>query len=95
MPPVLCLTATAKPDVKADIIEYFLDRLDIELNVFDGGAQRNNLEFVVVRTSGGEKFAHVHQIIAEHLPAHQPGGAIVYCATRQQTQEIATIPAGE
>ena len=89
VPPVLCLTATAKPDVKAEIIDYFLDRLDIELNVFDGGAQRNNLEFVVVRTSGGEKFAHVHQIIATYLPPHEPGGAIVYCATRQGTEEIA------
>ena len=88
VPPVLCLTATAKPDVKAEIIDYFLDKLDIELNVFDGGAERNNLEFVVVRTSGGEKFAHVHQIIAAHLPAHEPGGAIVYCATRQGTEEI-------
>ena len=91
VPPVLCLTATAKPDVKAEIIEYFLDKLDIELNVFDGGAQRDNLEFLVVRTSGGEKFAHVHQIIAEHLPVHKPGGAIVYCATRRQTEEVANF----
>ena len=89
VPPVLCLTATAKPDVKAEIIDYFLDNLDIELNVFDGGAERNNLEFVVVRTSGGEKFAHVHQIIATYLPAQEPGGAIVYCATRRQSEEIA------
>ena len=88
VPPVLCLTATAKPDVKAEIIDYFLDKLDIELNVFDGGAERNNLEFVVVRTSGGEKFAHVHQIIATYLPAQEPGGAIVYCATRRRTEEI-------
>ena len=89
VPPVLCLTATAKPDVKAEIVDYFLDKLDVKLNVFDGGARRNNLEFVVVRTSGGEKFAHVHQIITEHLPAQKPGGAIVYCATRRQTEEIA------
>ncbi len=91
VPPVLCLTATAKPDVKAEIIDYFLDKLDIELNVFDGGAQRNNLEFLVVRTSGGEKFAHVHRIIAEHLPVQKPGGAIVYCATRRQTEEVANF----
>ena len=89
VPPVVCLTATAKPDVKAEIVDYFLDNLDIQLNVFDGGAQRNNLEFLVVRTSGGEKFAHVHQIIAAHLPTHEPGGAIVYCATRRRTEEIA------
>ena len=42
-----------------------------------------------MRTSGGEKFAHVHQIIATYLPAQEPGGAIVYCATRRRTEEIA------
>ena len=89
VPPVLCLTATAKPDVKAEIVDYFRDELDIELKVFDGGAQRTNLEFVVEQTSGGEKFSHIHQVITANLPAREPGGAIVYCATRRQTEEIA------
>ena len=57
IPPVLCLTATAKPDVVADIAAHFRDELGIELTIFDGGAQRTNLEFVVVPTTGGEKFA--------------------------------------
>ena len=57
---MLCLTATAKPDVVADITRHFQDELGIELTVFDGGAQRTNLEFVVVPTTGGEKFAHLH-----------------------------------
>ena len=89
VPPVLCLTATAKPDVKAEIVDYFHDELGIELKVFDGGAQRTNLEFVVVRTTGGEKYANIHQIITADLPKDEPGGAIIYCATRQQTEEIA------
>ena len=89
VPPVLCLTATAKPDVKAEIVDYFRDELDIELKVFDGGAQRTNLEFVVEQTSGGEKFSHIHQVITANLPAREPGGAIVYCATRRQSEEIA------
>ena len=88
-PPLLCLTATAKPDVKVGIIEYFQKELGIELKVFDGGAQRTNLEFVVVKTSSGAKHADVHQILMADLPADQPGGAIVYCATRRQTQELA------
>ena len=88
-PPVLCLTATAKPDVQADIVDYFRQALGIQLKVFDGGAQRTNLEFVVVQTSGGEKFAHIHQILAADLPEDEPGGAIVYCATRSHTQEVA------
>ena len=88
-PPLLCLTATAKPDVKAGIVDYFQKELGIELKVFDGGAQRTNLEFVVVKTSSGAKHADVHQILMADLPADQPGGAIVYCATRRQTQELA------
>ena len=89
VPPVLCLTATAKPDVKAEIVDYFRDELNIELKIFDGGAQRTNLEFVVVQTTGGEKYANIHQIITADLPTDEPSGAIVYCATRQQTEEIA------
>ena len=88
-PPVLCLTATAKPDVKAEIVEYFQKELGIELKVFDGGAQRTNLEFVVVETGGADKHAHVHQILLADLPTHEAGGAIVYCATRRQTEELA------
>ena len=89
IPPVLCLTATAKPDVKDGIVSYFQKELGIELKVFDGGAQRTNLDFVVVKTSSAEKHARVHQILMADLPADQPGGAIVYCATRRQTQELA------
>ena len=89
IPPVLCLTATAKPDVKAEITDYFKDELGIELRVFDGGTERKNLEFVVVPTSGGAKFADIHQILTDKLPPDEPGGAIIYCATRRHTQEIA------
>ena len=88
-PPVLCLTATAKPDVKAEIVEYFQKELGIELTVFDGGAERTNLEFVVVKTGGADKHANVHQILMADLPTHEAGGAIVYCATRRQTEELA------
>ena len=89
IPPVLCLTATAKPDVVEDIACHFRDELGVELTIFDGGAQRTNLDFVVVPTSGGEKLAHLHQILMSDLPPDAPGGAIVYCATRRQTEEVA------
>ncbi len=89
IPPVLCLTATAKPDVVEDLTRHFRDKLGIELEVFDGGAKRANLEFVVVPTTGGEKFAHIHQILTADLPPETPGGAIVYCATRRQAEEVA------
>lgn len=89
IPPVLCLTATAKPEVVADIIAHFRDKLGIELRLFDGGASRHNLEFAVMPTTLAEKFAHVHQVLLQYLPPDQPGGAIVYCATRKQTEELA------
>ena len=88
IPPVLCLTATAKPDVVADIARHFQDELGVELAVFDGGAQRTNLGFVVVRATDGAKLPHIHQILLADLPPDTPGGAIVYCATRRATEEV-------
>ncbi len=89
IPPVLCLTATAKPDVVEDVKQHFRDELDVGLKVFDGGAHRTNLEFTVVPTTVGEKFSHIHQILMADLPSDMPGGAIIYCATRQRTEEVA------
>ena len=89
IPPVMCLTATAKPDVIKDIIGHFHDKLGIDLEVFDGGAKRTNLEFHIIPTSLPEKFSHIHQLLDFHLPAGSAGGAIVYCASRLQTQEVA------
>ena len=89
VPPVLCLTATAKPDVVDDITRHFRDRLGLELRVFNGGAERTNLYYDVFQTSGSEKFEDIHRELTEHLPPDAPGGAIVYCATRRHTEEVA------
>ena len=89
--PVLALTATARPDVMAEIVDYFQKELGIGLKIFNGGAQRTNLEFVVVPTSSGEKFSHIHQILTSDLPEGTPGGAIVYCSTRRQAENIAAF----
>ena len=89
--PVLCLTATAKPDVRDDILRHFRDGSDVKLKVFDGGASRANLEFVVVQTTPGEKLSHIHEILEANLPLHLPGGAIVYCATRRHAEDIAAF----
>ncbi|VAX08464.1 ATP-dependent DNA helicase RecQ [hydrothermal vent metagenome] len=88
-PPVLCLTATAKPDVIVDICDHFRAKVGVDLKLFDGGASRTNLGFSVVPTTSGEKFAHIHMLLKEHLPEDQPGGAIVYCASRKRTEDIA------
>ena len=89
VPPVLCLTATAKPDVKEDIARHFRSKLGIELTVYNGGADRTNLDYDVIPTSGGEKFDHIRQVLTSDLPPDRAGGAIVYCATRRKTEEVA------
>lgn len=88
IPPVLCLTATAKPDVVVDIVAHFKSKVGIELRCFNGGAKRTNLDFCVVPSSPAEKYAHIHQLLAADLPPEVAGGAIVYCATRKQTEEV-------
>ena len=88
-PPVMCLTATAKPDVVEDVCRHFRDKLGIELTVFNGGAERTNLGFEVIPTSGGEKFEHIHQVLTSDLPPGGKSGAIVYCATRRRTEDVA------
>ncbi|WP_291995114.1 RecQ family ATP-dependent DNA helicase [Candidatus Accumulibacter sp. ACC003] len=91
LPPLLCLTATAKPEVIADIVGHFAEKLGVELHCFDGGSSRSNLDFAVLPTTPAEKFAHIHQLIAAELPDDGPGGAIVYCATRQSSEEVANF----
>ena len=88
IPPIMCLTATAKPDVVTDIRQYFIEELGVELKVFDGGTHRSNLEFTVVPTTGGEKFSHILHVLSTYLPKEMPGGTIIYCATRRQTEEV-------
>ena len=89
VPPLLCLTATAKPDVIDEITDYFRDKLGIHLDVFNGGTHRPNLNFNVIPTTEAKKFSDIQLIIEQYLPTGKPGGAIVYCATRAQSEEVA------
>ena len=88
VPPVLCLTATAKKDVIADMLDHFRHKVGIGLTVLDGGANRTNLEFLVIPTTPADKFAHIYQLLTADLPPQAPGGAIIYCASRRQTEDI-------
>ena len=89
VPPVLCLTATAKPEVMSDILAHFRERVGIELLCFDGGAKRDNLDFVVMQTTPATKFDVVHQLLEHDLPPQTREGAIVYGASRKGVEEIA------
>jgi ATP-dependent DNA helicase RecQ len=81
-PPVLALTATATPDVIADILK----QLDIEdALVVNHGIERPNLFFEVFRTvNDEEKFERLMQIVQ----ATQDGPGIVYVPTIRQANDL-------
>ncbi|WP_171232776.1 RecQ family ATP-dependent DNA helicase [Ruegeria sp. HKCCA4812] len=86
---VLCLTATAKPDVVEDIRSHFKERLGSELALIDGGASRSNLRFQVLPTQRATKMADILDTIEAQLPREGVSGAVVYCATRNATERVA------
>lgn len=87
--PVVCLTATAKPEVVRDIRDHFQSRLGVELLLLDGGATRENLTFEVQETHRNRKLADILDTIERALPRDGASGAVVYCATRSATERIA------
>lgn len=88
---VLCLTATAKPDVVQDIRCHFQERLGAELILIDGGASRSNLSFKVMPTQRSTKMTDIFDTIEAQLPREGASGAVVYCATRNATERVAAF----
>src|SRR5688572_18446098 len=80
-PPVLALTATATPEVTADIEK----QLDLgKLQVVKTGIYRPNLQFEVKRvTNELEKHQELVRILNEH-----EGVGIIYCATVKTVEEL-------
>jgi superfamily II DNA helicase RecQ/superfamily I DNA/RNA helicase len=66
-PPVACFTATAKADVRCEILDFFERELGQTLQVFAAGVERDNLHFEVQMMSRAEKWARIHAILEEHL----------------------------
>jgi ATP-dependent DNA helicase RecQ len=87
--PVLCLTATAKPDVVKDIRGHFSERLGLDLILLDGGASRTNLSFKVLPTQRATKMADIFDTLEAGLPDTGVSGAVVYCATRSTAERVA------
>jgi len=86
--PILCLTATAKPDVISDIRDHFRSRLGADLLLFDGGAKRTKLTFEVRPTQRETKLVDILDVIEANLPAEGTSGTVVYCATRSATERV-------
>lgn len=89
VPPIMCLTATAKPEVVRDIKDHFHNRVGAELLVLDGGAVRTNLCFAVLPSQKATKLNDILSAIEANLPPEGASGAVVYCATRAATEKVA------
>lgn len=83
--PVSCFTATAKQKVVEDILAYFREKLNLELEIFRSGAQRTNLKYFVFHKSSPEdKYQQLRTILETNdCPA------IIYVSRTKRTKELA------
>jgi ATP-dependent DNA helicase RecQ len=80
--PVSCFTATAKPKVISDIMDYFRDRLGISLQRFTTDETRSNLHYTVLyRADEEDKYKTLRDLLNDSSCP-----AIVY-VTRTKTAE--------
>jgi ATP-dependent DNA helicase RecQ len=82
-PPILALTATAAPPVRADIVQE-LEMRDAELVV--RGFDRPEIRLVVERHHDAERKTRA---LLDWVVAHLPGPGIVYATTQRETEELA------
>ncbi len=88
VPPVACFTATAKRDVRHEIVEHFAAQLGQRLAVFTSAVDRDELRFRVECVPPVQKLARVHELLVECQDAG-PGSAVVYFASRRGCVEAA------
>jgi ATP-dependent DNA helicase RecQ len=79
--PFLALTASATPEVRADIMKQLGFKNG---NLFAGSFARPNLAYHVMHTD-----SRIHTLIK--MIKRSDGSAIVYCKSRKRTQEIAEL----
>jgi len=79
-PQVAAFTATATPDVRADILQHLQLR---EPAVFVSGFERKNLAFRIRHVNGeADKYNRLHALVNEHHTG------IIYCATRKKVNAV-------
>ena len=87
IPPVQCFTATAKKDVRTEIIDILQRELGLRVLHFAGGHERRNLHYEVRSVERYEKYQSVLDLLAARF--EDRGSAVIYCATRRNTELLA------
>lgn len=88
-PQITCYTATAKKEVIKELREHFDAELGVDLGLFEGGVERENLFFDIQTVSEAEKEEAIIGLLETHLGTPPTGSAIIYCAKRKRTQAFA------
>ncbi len=87
-PPICGYTATAKLDVIDELTTHFRDVLHQDLKLFAGNVERDNLTFEILPVTEAQKYEKAAEIIKDLLERNAAAGAVIYCATRQRTEEV-------
>ena len=82
--PVSCFTATAKQKVISDIVTYFKDKLNLNLELFTAHSSRKNLSYNVILTEEDSKFDKLCSLIEDN---DKP--TIVYVSRTKKAEKIA------
>lgn len=92
--PVGCFTATAKPDVLADIRAHFKEGLGITFKEFLGSHERTNLSFEVLPCTKAEKWPRAHQLLSDNLRS-ESGGSVIFVSSRKGAEELSEFLIGQ
>lgn len=89
--PIVCVTATAKPEVREEILQHFRAEVGQELQVFDGHAPRQNLTLRVESLPMHAKVPRMCEVVATQLATSPRGSVLVYTATRGHAEKAAAL----
>lgn len=87
--PVSCFTATAKPQVIADIRDYFRNELGLELHPFISHARRENLAYEVIPLADTKPETRQRKLLQMLRECELP--AIVYVSRTKRVDELVQL----
>ncbi len=96
--PVACFTATARVDVREEIVAHFREELGQEVEVLAADrVDRSNLRYAVEEVVEAQKERRIVELLERTLgsPAAPRGAAIVYARSRRRAENLATALRGQ
>ena len=88
--PVACFTATARLDVREEILSHFRSELGQVIEPLAGDRlDRDNLHYSVEEIPTSRKVARIDELLADRIGSPTRGAAIIYASRRRGTEELA------